>query len=165
MVYYCPYLSPDFGFIYAGFWRRALAAVIDLTLLVFALFVLGLLTAPLLLASPALVTRFLDSDLVGPVALGVVFLLAWIYSAGFESSDGRGTIGKTTLGIAVTDLRGDRIGFWRATLRFLLKLVSLAVLGLGFFMLLFDKRHRALHDRAAKTLVIIDPGSPLFGPG
>lgn len=162
---YCPYLSPYLGLIYAGFWRRAIAAVIDAVLIVFASFVLGLLLSPFLLAAPASLERYFASEYLSVILMVVYLTMGWLYFAGFESSESQATIGKTAVGILVTDVRGERIGFGRATLRYLAKLVSLLLLGAGFLVMLRHPRRQTLHDRAAKTVVIVHLQSPLIGPG
>ncbi|MGI6206690.1 MAG: RDD family protein [Anaerolineae bacterium] len=161
---YCPYLSPYLGLIFAGFWRRLIAAVVDLLLVLFASFVLVLIVSPVLLAAPASLERFFASEYVSFALVGAYLVLGWLYFAGFEASESQATIGKTALGIMVSDLRGDRVGFGRASLRYLGKLISLLTLGIGFLIMLRHPRKQALHDRIAGTVVIINLSSPLIGP-
>jgi uncharacterized RDD family membrane protein YckC len=52
-----------------------------------------------------------------------ISLPAWLYFAFLESSPWRASIGKRFVGLVVTDLRGDRIGFWRVLLRTVIKLL------------------------------------------
>jgi uncharacterized RDD family membrane protein YckC len=146
-----------FGMRYAGFWRRAVAMVIDSLMLVFAAFVLGLFALPFLLVMPQEIERFIQSGYAEYALAAVLFLLAWLYFAGFESSGSRATIGKTALGVAVTDAERHDIGFGRASVRFFAKLLSLLLLGTGFLLVLRDERKRALHDRIAGTVVIEQP--------
>ena len=80
--------TPDI--VYANFWKRVAAAIIDG--IIFIIFL-------------ALFQKF-----------GI--LLGWAYYAIMESSPQQGTLGKMAVGIAVTDLKGNRISFGRATGRY-----------------------------------------------
>jgi len=82
--------------------------------------------------------------------LGISLVLQWLYFAGLESSGWQGTIGKRLLRLIVTDLRGRRIGFGRATGRYFGKLL----LVVGGWFVLFTQRRQGLHDLMASTLVV-----------
>jgi uncharacterized RDD family membrane protein YckC len=58
------------------------------------------------------------------------------------------------MGLRVVDEQGNRISFGRATGRFFAKFVSGIILLLGYIMVAFTERKRALHDMMAGTLVI-----------
>ena len=88
-------------------------------------------------------------DLVLLVANG----FAWIYAAGLESSRWQGTIGKQALALVVTDERGERISFLRATGRHAAKYLSALPLFLGFMAALVRPQRLAWHDRLAATRV------------
>jgi uncharacterized RDD family membrane protein YckC len=81
-------------------------------------------------------------------------LVAAIYYAALEGSAAQATLGKMAVGIQVADVHGRPIGFARALARFLAKLLSLLVLGVGFLMVVFNDRHRALHDVLTGTVVV-----------
>lgn len=147
---------------FAGFWRRALAFAVDVVLVFFAFIVLGLMLSPALLIAPNTMSKVFDSPYFSPGLLAGFFLLAWLYSAGFESSTSQATIGKITFSLAVVDQSGYPINFWRASLRFLAKLLTLLTLGIGFLLLLRDKRKQALHDKITGTLVIVRAGVGMF---
>jgi len=70
-----------------------------------------------------------------------------------EASAWRATLGKRVVGVRVTTLDGQRIGFGLATARLLAKLLSLAPFGLGFVLAGVDARKQALHDKVAGTMV------------
>ena len=76
-------------------------------------------------------------DLLFPVSVMDVVLM------------GRMGNGKKLLGLRVTDLDGERIGFGRATGRHFGKLFSWLTSGVGFMMAGFTKEKQALHDRLA----------------
>jgi uncharacterized RDD family membrane protein YckC len=155
---------------YAGFWRRLCAYLIDAVVLgVGASLVMVLLLAagvPLLenVEGPGLAkgmsayaSHAADPTALGDAVLIGLALLEWLYFAGFESSAWQGTPGKRALGLKVTDLAGRRISFGRATGRFFAKIISTAILLIGFIMAAFTERRPALHDRIAGTLVIHKP--------
>jgi len=56
--------------------------------------------------------------------------------------------------LRVVDEDGLRISFAMALLRYVGKFVSAFPLMLGFIMAIFTRRHQALHDFIAKTMVI-----------
>jgi uncharacterized RDD family membrane protein YckC len=84
------------------------------------------------------------------IALG----LAWFYAAGLESSRWQATIGKKWMGLKVTDMQGERLGFLHASGRHAAKYLSALPCFLGFVAALFNSRRLALHDRIAGTRVL-----------
>ncbi len=164
-VYYCPYMSPDFGLIPAGFMRRLIAAVVDQVMVLFAGFVLALMASPLLLAAPDRLEGMLIGDHAGLTVAVAYLLVGWIYFAGLEAAEGQATIGKVMTGIMVCDLKGERPSFGRASLRYLAKLLSVLTLGVGFLIMLWHPRKRTLHDLLSRTAVTVHLESPIVGPG
>jgi uncharacterized RDD family membrane protein YckC len=90
----------------------------------------------------------------GQAALLLSLLLDWLYFALLESSAGQATLGKSVLGLAVTNTRGERISFGRATGRYFAKFLSALILGVGFLMVGWTRRKQGLHDFIAGTLVV-----------
>jgi len=124
------------GVVYGGFWIRVGAYVLDGLLLL-----IGQLILSQLMASSSQVS--LLSGLIG-----------WLYFAGMESSANQATLGKRAMGLQVTDLEGDRIGFGKATGRYFAKIISALILFIGYFMIGFTEKKQGLHDMIAGTLVI-----------
>lgn len=90
--------------------------------------------------------------LVPPVAL-------WLYHAVSESSHARGTLGKRALGLRVSDLRGQRLTFWRASMRFWAGcLVVPATGGLAVWTPMFFKTNQTLYDLVSGCVVTWDSG-------
>ena len=58
------------------------------------------------------------------------------------------------LGLKVSDLKGNRISFARASGRHFAKIVSGMILLIGYIMAGFTNRKQALHDMIAETLVL-----------
>lgn len=133
---------------YAGFWRRFFAAFIDgIILRIFGAFT-------------AYAVRLLYVKSTGKIeeatALGAIasILVAWLYYALLESSPEQATLGKQALGIVVTDLDGNRLSFGRATGRYFSKWISILTFFTGYILVALTKKHQALHDLIAGTLVI-----------
>ncbi|WP_240676133.1 RDD family protein [Botryobacter ruber] len=78
----------------------------------------------------------------------------WLYYTLLEASPKQATIGKFTLGLKVTDLRGKRINLLQANLRYFTKFISLLPLMLGFFLVFFSRRKQTLHDFVARTVIV-----------
>jgi uncharacterized RDD family membrane protein YckC len=153
--------------VYAGFWLRFVAYLIDS--LILGIFVVVLFIPFFFLIGGAALIETLPRhrvDRLEPEQMGafltMVFLFAaigilvkWLYFAYLESGEKQGTWGKQTLGIYVTDLEGNRISFGRASGRFFAKIVSgLIPFGLGYIMAGFTERKQALHDMIASCLVL-----------
>jgi uncharacterized RDD family membrane protein YckC len=130
---------------YAGFWRRVAAVILDGI-------VLGIVTVPLNLAFGDGTGS--DSMTYSPAGQSISTALGWLYYALMESSAKQATLGKMALGIMVTDLEGRRIGFGKATGRYFAKILSALILLIGFIMVAFTARKQGLHDILAGTLVV-----------
>jgi uncharacterized RDD family membrane protein YckC len=144
------------GVSYAGFWRRVVAYVVDgllvgvvMTVLIF-LFAAGAIGGIAAGSPEAAAAAF---GLIGLLNLGSIIAM-WLYFALMESSPAQGTLGKIAVGLIVTDLAGNRIGFGRATGRFFGKILSGLVFAIGFLMAGFTERKQGLHDMLASTLVL-----------
>jgi uncharacterized RDD family membrane protein YckC len=86
----------------------------------------------------------------------VVFVIVslWMYFALLESSPRQGTLAKMLLNEQVTDLRGRRITFERASARhFSMYLTLLTPFWIGFLMAFWTRRRQALHDYISGTQV------------
>ena len=156
---------------YAGFWLRAVAALVDLT-------VLGVLLAvfvSFLAVAKGISLAFLELHPGEPPsaifaafgASGVYEILAffvvssWIYFALMESSAWQGTAGKKLVHIYVADVQGTRVTFLRASARFLGGRLLLHVPYIGGWYFTVDcifagvtSRKQALHDQMAGCLVL-----------
>lgn len=125
---------------YAGFWIRLLAYILDAI-------VLGAITYPLV--------RVLSSMGIGDSSSNILSIaISWMYFAVFESSEWMASPGKKVLGLIVTDEQGMKISIGRATRRYLAKIVSALILGIGFIMVAFTARKQGLHDKIFHTLVL-----------
>lgn len=147
--------------IYAGFWRRAVAFVVDMCIVTIPT---ALIFGPML-AVQAMSLGTLDPNhisatqagLLGVTVLGwqiISLVLMWLYFALLESGQKQSTWGKQLLGIKVVGTEGQRISFARATGRFFAKAISYFIFYIGFIMAAFTSRKRALHDVIAETYVV-----------
>jgi uncharacterized RDD family membrane protein YckC len=135
--------------------------------------------------------RLIGSDewlMAGGVPLEIYTLLTislptWLYFAWSEQSSWQATLGKRVCHLIVTDTGGDRIGFGRAMLRTVIKLLPWEVSHLtvnlptsimfdaepkfryGFLavfallvlyptLILLTRSHQSLHDLIGKTIVL-----------
>jgi uncharacterized RDD family membrane protein YckC len=90
--------------------------------------------------------------------LPVQMVFSAFYYAIPESSKMQGSIGKYCMKIKIVDLNGNRIGFFRAFARDMIKLIPgsfyfIATL-IIFLPVCFDKKKRGLHDRICGTYVV-----------
>jgi uncharacterized RDD family membrane protein YckC len=142
--------------LYAGFWLRALAHLLDSLVLGFVVAVTIFLPLMARGAIPADNPWFLyqnDSRQVLAMWL-LVFMVSWLYFASFESSAWQATPGKRLFGLRVADLAGRRVSFTRASWRYLGKLVFGTILFFGFLFIPFTPRKQALYDLTAECLVL-----------
>ena len=83
-------------------------------------------------------------------------LLLLVYLAGLWTWRGT-TIGNIVFGLKIVRTDGQPMTFGVAVVRALASLLSLAVLGLGFFWIAWDREKQAWHDKIAGTLVVRMP--------
>jgi uncharacterized RDD family membrane protein YckC len=144
--------------VYAGFWLRLVAYVIDSFLVGFVAGIVIFL--PLLERgaggiSPDNFWALYTSNNRQVVAMRLLAILgAYLYWALLESSAWQATIGKRILSLMVTDLEGRRITLGRASARFFAKFISGFILMIGYVMAGFTEKKQALHDMIAGCLVI-----------
>ncbi len=140
--------------VYAGFWKRVAASIIDSLVLMVVIFILAAFLGVLGAASQ------LGSGIStgSMISLGVFYLLEIfglaLYYALMHASSLQATLGKLAVGIKVTDEDGQRITFWRGFGRYFAYLLSSIVLLIGYLMAAFTDRKRALHDMICSTLVV-----------
>ena len=143
------------AFYYAGFGRRLAAWAIDMAVLGFpnTVILTGAFFAGLYLESWAQpgIFKWLTYAFSGLLMAA----LGWLYFAMLEASSRQATVGKSALGIVAADTYGRRLSPARSTARFFLKFVSFGLLGAGCFMIIFNGKKQALHDRLAGTSVTV----------
>jgi len=143
---------------YAGFWIRLVAYIIDSIILLIIAFGIGFIYGIFLAIS---YPEFSDYSFSRPQSIGfmiflyiIIIVIQWIYFAYQESSSKQATIGKQALGLIVTDHNGNQLSFSKATGRWLAKILSGLILGVGLLMIGFTEKKQGLHDMIANTYVI-----------
>lgn len=135
--------------VYASFWRRLGALVIDTVILEVVAFVLSLF-----FGSSTKGSGSVGFNLSGTPAiiLQIVFLA---YSVLFTSKFGK-TLGKMALKIKVVDPTTNLPPkFGKAIMREVIgKFVSSIAIGFGYLWVLWDAKKQGWHDKIAKTIVI-----------
>ena len=140
--------------VYAGFWRRFAASIIDTVVVTILSFVVGFVVG---FFFGLLAPRSTD---VGTALGGLLgFVLGVLYYPTLESSSAQATWGKRALKIIVTDSSGRRVSFLRALGRNLAKIISALLLCIGYLMVAFTSRKQGLHDMIASTLVVVRPST------
>lgn len=124
--------------VYAGFWVRTAAYILDGILLAVVNFLLGLVLAEV-------VPNALESI--------IEVLLGACYFSLMEASENQATLGKMALGLKVGDHNGDTITLANAFGRYFAKIVSALILCIGFMMVGWDPKCQGLHDKMANTYV------------
>jgi uncharacterized RDD family membrane protein YckC len=112
----------------------------------------------LILAALLLVATFPFLSLAGDATSGIRrhLLQAWViavvgaYLVGFWSHGGQ-TLAMKTWRIRLETAEGGRVGLPRAAGRYVLALVGVAALGVGFLWAFLDRDRQFLHDRLAGT--------------
>ena len=120
--------------VYAGFWIRLLANIIDAAILLIPNIVLAAAVEP-------------PANTLLSIAIGLV------YTVGFWTAQGA-TPGKMAVGVKITTVDGEPIDFGRALLRYIGHLASVITLGIGYLMIAFTSQKRGLHDYIAGTVVV-----------
>ena len=102
-----------------------------------------------------LVVLFLPAGLL---QLGVPFagplLLGFFYFPVLHASPMQATLGKKVMRIKVTDSLGNRLSISMAILRYVVAAASGALFFLGHLVAFFSKRHQAVHDLVADSIVV-----------
>ena len=123
---------------YGGFWIRFLAAILD----------------SLIIGIPASLLQLLVTFTTGIQSSVYLLQLAAVILVVYLDGIKGGTPGKLILGLRIVNEKGKFIGIPMAILRYLGKILSSLILGIGYLMIVWDKRKQGLHDKIAKTFVV-----------
>ena len=128
-----PYKKLSKKQIYAGFWQRFLAGIIDSIILI-----------------------VIEVILIFIPIIGWILSLfvTWLYFGIQHSSTKQATFGMRALDIKITNENHGKIGFWRATGNFYLTVISALVVFIGFLMIAFTSRKQGFHNLISRTLCI-----------
>ncbi|MBI5358116.1 RDD family protein [Candidatus Amesbacteria bacterium] len=128
--------------VYAGFWRRAAAVLLDsLILTVFN----GLLGTIFTLGGDNMLN-------IGQIITSFLSIVYYVYFIGNRGQ----TLGKMIMKIKVIGLETQKpIGYLKAFLRDIIgKILSGLVFGLGYLWSIRDKYKQTWHDKLAKSVVV-----------
>jgi uncharacterized RDD family membrane protein YckC len=128
-----PYKKLSKKQIYAGFWQRFLAGIIDSIILIVIEVILILI------------------PIIGWI---LSLFVTWLYFAIQHSSTKQATFGMRALDIKITNENHGKIGFWRATGNLYLTVISALVVFIGFLMIAFTSRKQGFHNLISRTLCI-----------
>lgn len=117
--------------VYAGFWKRYFAGVID----------------GIILLIPNLAFNYV-------VPYAGAFLFGFLYFPLFNSSPLQATPGKAIMGIAVVDENGNTLTLKAAIIRQAASFLSAIFLMAGYLMNLFTAKRQTFHDMVAQSVVI-----------
>jgi uncharacterized RDD family membrane protein YckC len=166
---YAATMEPPSHLVYAGFWPRVAAHILDnlIVSIPFAFVWVGFVAA---VVGLGVFTQLAHPQSPGPNAPTVAFvgtlvmlyfslilgrfIAVWLYHAFLESGPHQSTWGKRVLGLKVTGVTGQRISFGHASGRYFSTLVTNMTMGIGYVMVAFTDRKQALHDMIAGTLVV-----------
>ncbi|HEX2569382.1 MAG TPA: RDD family protein [Polyangia bacterium] len=145
----------------AGPWRRALAYLVDLAVMVGVGLVVGIFLAIFQLGSAGR----LEKASTG-VILVLVFLLQWGYFVLSEALSGGRSLGKRAAGLRVVREGGYPLRFTDSVLRNLLRAADFLPSGyaLGGLVMGLDRRFRRLGDLVAGTLVVVETSDGVTAP-
>ncbi len=141
--------GPAAGLVYAGFWVRVIAFIIDAI-------ALGLLASAL---APLLGVRMMFEPSTSRFEFdyaysGLNTLLGLVYYIGFWSWRGQ-TVGMMPFNMRVVSAdSGQKIDLVRALLRYVGLIISFVVIFIGVIWVAFDPRKQGWHDKIANTLVV-----------
>ena len=168
---YAATMQPPAHLVYAGFWSRVAAHILD-NLIVSIPFVVVWFAIVMVFVGASAFAPMVhpQSDRqVNPVLAASFFIMivilyltfivgrivvVWLYHAILESGPHQSTWGKRVLGLKVTSLNGQRITFSHATGRYFSTIITNMTMGVGYLMVAFTDRKQALHDMIAGTLVV-----------
>lgn len=158
--------KPQEKFKYAGLGVRLIAWIIDIIIVIIIVVALDFVLVTIF---PGTFSTDISNLAMSLVVVSIAACVQWLYEAGFQSTRYMGTPGKMIMGLAVTDKKGRRISFTRATIRHIFKSLIPNIIGyfaqaLSFlaivyyagdiFFLVSQDNKRSVHDMIAGTVVI-----------
>ncbi len=143
------YMSSIKSIVFAGFWVRFLAYIIDLLALAgFKGIVLGPLFAATSIKSEYLfVPYFSVENIVSALIFYLYFVLMTYYF--------KATLGKMILGLSVYREDAKPLKFTDILFReWIGRIISGVLLGLPYLVVAFNKKHKGIHDYFGETVVL-----------
>ena len=146
--------------IYAGFWVRFFAGILDLVFLapiiILAFFFLSDSSYETVKMGDTFKSYFIGATASGEdlhVIDFITYFVSVIYIVYFLAGEKQATIGKRIMGIYVGTISGSKLSKPRAAMRAFASMITATTLGLGFIIVIFTKEKIALHDFLCNTRV------------
>jgi uncharacterized RDD family membrane protein YckC len=133
--------------IYAGFWWRSLAALVDF-------FIFTLIVSIVLLLVRPIIPRQFSVEAHFCIELCVFLLLSFVYYPLCEASGISATAGKRLLGITVKTKDDGRVSILRATIRHVVRIFSGFLYMSGFVICALTRHKQSAHDYVTRTYVV-----------
>jgi uncharacterized RDD family membrane protein YckC len=136
-------VAPAGEMVFAGFWIRVGAKIIDGVIITVVGFVLVFLV------------NFIIRHVVAAAVLqNTIYIALSIFYSIYFLGKYSATPGKMACGLKVVRPDGEKISYARACGRFFAEFLSSIILYVGYILVAFDEERRALHDRICDTRVI-----------
>ena len=134
---------------YVGFWKRFLAALLDvfLILLIILPFLFLIYGSDFVQDSAEDASNSSFDILVNYILPAFVTILLWKY---FQATPGK-MVFKATI---VDKTTGGKPSLGQLIIRYLGYIVSMGPIGFGFIWIAFDKKKQGFHDKLANTVVV-----------
>jgi uncharacterized RDD family membrane protein YckC len=145
--------TPLSTFNFAGFWIRLLAACIDRFILSIVAFIILQIILQIFIAVNGSSPIVRDGAQAVISVWYIAIVLSPLYFILMECSTRQATFGKMVVGIKVGNVDGSRISAANSVGRSASKVVSSALLYIGYFMVAFTSKKQGLHDVLAGTFV------------
>jgi len=139
--------------VYAGFWMRLLAYLID-AVIIFAIAMMVAFIFGLGLALVVNNARGYSSQFWNVVGWIISFAVNIAYYTSFPAGPWQATLGKRICGIHIVRTNGEPVTASLAFGRYLGYFVSTITLGIGFLMVAWTDQKKALHDMLCGTRVV-----------
>ncbi len=144
--------------IYAGFWVRVFAGLLDMAFLlpifVILFFLFGIDDFQSIKINSNLQSfSYFNASSHGRYFDYITYAVSIAYVAYFLSSKKQATFGKRFMGIYVGNRDGSKLSAPKAIARALAGLFSAATLGIGYLPIIFTAEKTALHDLISSTRV------------
>jgi uncharacterized RDD family membrane protein YckC len=140
--------------VYAGFWIRVGAKIIDVIILYALGFVVALLGGLFIAGSPfpggQISTRFIAGNIFIAMMSWAIQIAYPVYFLGKYGA----TLGKMACGLKVVRPDGEKVSYARAFGRTFAEGLSSLILCIGYIMVALDEERRSLHDRICDTRVV-----------
>lgn len=142
--------------VYAGFWKRLAAYLIDYVILTGSSMILGAIAGLGIGGAASFAGGGSSAAEVAGQLVGALigFGISLAYYGWFHASSGGATPGKMAIGIKVVRSNGERITLGRSIGRYFGTILSSLTLLIGYIMAAFTERKQALHDMLCDTVVV-----------